>query len=289
MSITNGSHYTSAFTKSPLLSGQVAVVTGASRGLGRAYARALAEDGAAVALIARGSAQLRSFAIELSRLGNRVLPIEADVTDGDAVRAAAEWVLGVFGRVDLLVNAAGLGMPMGPFADESIEEWWRTIEVNFRGPALWSRALLPSMIARRRGRIVNVASIAGGRAIANWSAYATSKAALIRLSETLALECAASGVGVFPIHPGAVRTDMTEEALHSDEARRLVPGLAAIFDRGEDTAIDDSVAFLMRIARGEADALSGRFITVRDDLTSLGAPAADALTLRLVQPAPAVV
>src|SRR4029077_18774309 len=128
----------------------------------------------------------------------------------------------------------------------------------------------------------------GCRAIPNWSAYATSKAALIRLSETLALERAASGGRVFLFHSGSGRTDVTQEALQSDEARRLVPGLAAIFDRGEETAIDDSVAFLMRIARGEGDALSGRFITVRDALTSLGAPAADTLTLRLVQPPPAV-
>src|SRR5262249_25768016 len=183
-------------------------------------------------------------------------PITADVPDADAAQRAADYILESLGPVDLLVNAAGLGMPMGPFADASIDRWWRTIEVNVKGPAVWSRALLPSMMQRGRGRIVNLASIAGARAISNWSAYTTSKTALIRLSETLALESAASGVRVFPIHPGTVRTSMTQEALDSDEARRLVPGLAAIFDRGQDTALQDSVAFLLRIARGEADALS---------------------------------
>jgi 5-hydroxydodecatetraenal polyketide synthase CpkA len=268
------------------LEGQVAVVTGASRGLGRAYAGALAGAGASVALVARGTMELDAFERELSTHGHRVISIASDVTDDDAVQRAADQVLDTFGGVDLLVNSAGIGMPMGPFADASIERWWRTIEVNVKGPALWSRALLPSMLRRRRGRIINLASIAGGRAIPNWSAYTTSKTALIRLSETLALEGAASGVRVFPIHPGTVRTAMTQEALDSDEARRLVPGLAAIFDRGQDTALQDSVEFVLRIARGEADALSGRFISVQDQLAALaGVSDPGALTLRLVQPA----
>ncbi|HWJ21105.1 MAG TPA: SDR family oxidoreductase [Gemmatimonadaceae bacterium] len=271
------------------LAGQVAVVTGASRGLGRAYAEAFASAGAAVALVARGAADLDAVAAELSAAGGRVLPVAVDVTDADAVRRAAEQIVDALGPVDLLVNAAGIGMPMGPFASASIEQWWRTIEVNVKGPALWSRVLLPAMIARGRGRIVNLASIAGGRAIPNWSAYTTSKTALIRLSESLAIEGAGAGVRVFPIHPGTVRTPMTEEALQSDEARRLVPALAAIFDRGLDTPLDDSVAFVMRLALGEADALSGRFLTVQDDLASLaelGGSAAlgESLTLRVVQP-----
>jgi NAD(P)-dependent dehydrogenase (short-subunit alcohol dehydrogenase family) len=272
------------------LEGQVAVVTGASRGLGRAYATAFADAGAAVALVARGVKELGALAEELTGRGARVLPITADVTDADGVQRAAEYILESLGPVDLLVNAAGLGTPMGPFADVSIEHWWRTIEVNVKGPALWSRALLPSMMARGSGRIINLASIAGGRGIPNWSAYATSKTALIRLSETIALEGSARSVRVFPIHPGAVRTSMTEEALASPEARRLVPTLAAIFDRGQDTAVEESVAFVLRIARGEADALSGRLISVQDDLGSLTelattTPRADSLTLRLVPPA----
>ena len=273
------------------LDGEVAVVTGASRGLGRAYAEALANAGAHVALVARGAAELETFAKELSARGHRVLPIAADVTGSAAVRRAADTVERVLGPVNLLVNAAGVGMPMGPFADASFERWWHTMEVNLKGPALWSRAVLPSMVARRGGRIINLASIAGGRAISNWTAYVTSKTALIRFSETLALEGAASNVRVFPIHPGTIRTAMTQEALDSEEARRLVPGLAAIFDRGQDTKLEDSVRFVMRIARGEADALSGRFIGVQDDLGSLtelvvqGARG-ESLTLRVVQPAP---
>ena len=269
------------------LEGQVAVVTGASRGLGRAYATAFADAGAAVAVVARGVKELGSVAKELASRGGRALPITADVTDADAAQRAADYILESLGPVDLLVNAAGLGTPMGPFADASIDRWWRTIEVNVKGPALWSRALLPTMMARGSGRIINLASIAGGRGIPNWSAYATSKTALIRLSETLALEGSARGVRVFPIHPGTVRTSMTEEALASPEARRLVPTLAAIFDRGQDISVEESVAFVLRIARGEADALSGRLISVQDDLASLTAMAmttsrADSLTLRLV-------
>jgi NAD(P)-dependent dehydrogenase (short-subunit alcohol dehydrogenase family) len=291
MSSTDQSILFASSTTDPL-EGQVAVVTGASRGLGRAYATAFARAGARVAIVARGPAELAALSAELSTPRIPVLPLASDVTDADSVSRAARRVLDVLGPVDLLVNAAGLGMPMGAFADTVIERWWRTIEVNLKGPALWSRALLPSMVARRRGRIINVASVAGGRAIPNWTAYATSKTALIRLSEAMAVENASSGVLVFPIHPGAIRTPMTQAALDSEEARRLVPGLAAIFDRGQDTPIEDSVAFVMRIALGEADALSGRFISVQDNLAQLAhinasGALADSLTLRFVQPAPA--
>src|SRR5262249_43251371 len=136
--------------------------------------------------------------------------------------------------VDLLVNNAGVGGPVGPLAEADPDAWWRCLEVNLRGPLLCSRAVLPGMLARRRGRLVNVASGAGPRAIPNLSAYVTGKAALIRLTENLAAEVKQYGVRVFAVQPGTVRTAMAEAVLNSAEARQRLPWFAEVFERGQD-------------------------------------------------------
>jgi NAD(P)-dependent dehydrogenase (short-subunit alcohol dehydrogenase family) len=191
--------------------------------------------------------------------------------------------------VDLLVNAAGLGPPIGPFADTDPEQWWRTVEVNLKGPAVWCRAVLPDMTRRRRGRIVNVASGAGTVAIPYLSAYVTSKAALIRLSEVLAAEVASAGVKVFAIEPGTVRTAMAEEALTSEAGRRWMGWFRDIFDAGRDVTPEHAAELVLWLARGRGDALSGRFIARGDDLEDLrrradAIVAADELALRVRRP-----
>ena len=248
---------------SPALAGQVAVVTGASRGFGEAYARALAAEGAAVALVARSAAVLE--------------------------RLAAERVAEVLGPIDMLLNVAGVGGPIGPFAESDSAAWWQTVSVNLGGAAHWAHAVLPSMLARGLGRIINVASGAGTRAIPYLSAYVTSKAALIRFSEVLAAEVSGRGVKVFAIEPGTARTGMVEEALTGAAGRRWTPWFADIFARGQDVTPEHSARFVVRLARGEADALTGRFLTVHDDLARLSAQAEaivhhDQLVLRLTRP-----
>ena len=258
-------------TRTEELQGHVAIVTGASRGLGCAFARALAEAGATVALVARTSSDLERVAGEIEAAGGRARAVTADVTDADAAREIVARVEREIGSVDLLVNAAGLGTPFGPFHDDSIEEWWRTLEVNLRGPAVWCRAVLPGMIARRSGRIINVASGAGTVAIPYLSAYVTSKTALIRLTEVVAAEVAEHGVTVLAIEPGTVRTAMAEKALTSETGRRWMPWFARIFEEGRDVTAEQSAAFLMRLATGAADTLSGRILMIRDDLDALRA------------------
>src|SRR5262245_11836793 len=184
------------------LSGQVALVTGGGRGIGRAIATALAEAGAAVAVLARSIDQLAETVGHVTRSGGRAVACPADVTDRAAVEAAVADVESRLGPIDLLVNNAGIGGPVGPLAETDPDDWWRCVEVNLRGPLLCTRALLPGMLARARGRVVNVASGAGTRAIPHLSAYVASKAALIRLTENLDAEVRASGVRVFAIQPG---------------------------------------------------------------------------------------
>jgi NAD(P)-dependent dehydrogenase (short-subunit alcohol dehydrogenase family) len=270
-------------THPPDLGGQVALVTGGGRGIGRAIAEALAAAGAAVAVVARSEGQVAEAVESLRRSGARAVAIPADVSDPASVERMAREVERALGPLDLLVNNAGVAGPLGPIAENDPAEWWRCQEVNLRGPFLCARAVLPGMIARRRGRIVNVASGAGTWAIPYLSAYVVSKTALIRLTEVLAAEVAAHGVSAFAIEPGTVRTAMAEHALQSEGGRRWLPWLGAIFDEGRDVPAAVAARLVLLLASGRADPLSGRFFTVADDVLGLAARGelGDLQTLRL--------
>jgi NAD(P)-dependent dehydrogenase (short-subunit alcohol dehydrogenase family) len=272
------------------LAGQVALVTGGGRGIGRAIALALAQNAAKVALVARSRDQLAAVAGEISARGGRAMGIPADVTDWFAIQAAISEIEQTLGSIDLLVNNAGVGIPVGALADCDPQEWWRCIEVNLRGPLLCSRAVLPGMLPRRRGRIVNIVSGTGTRAIPYASAYVTSKTALIRMTEILAAELRDAGVHVFALHPGTVRTEMAERVLALDQARRLLPQFVEVFDNGRDLPPERAAEAVVKLASGRADALAGRLLAVEWNIDELIGRAprlhdTDALTLRLI-PAP---
>jgi NAD(P)-dependent dehydrogenase (short-subunit alcohol dehydrogenase family) len=274
------------------LLGQVAVVTGGGRGLGCAYAAALAGAGAAVAILARSADQLAAAAEAIEATGGRALAIPADVTDPRAIAAAAAEIESRLGPVDLLVNNAGVVRPIGPLWEADPEEWWHTVEVNLRGALLTCRTFLPGMVARRRGRVINVASGAGTSAIPYFSAYVASKAALIRLTEVLAAELAGHGghgVAVFAIEPGTVRTAMVEDIVRAEDGRRWLPWLQRVFDEGLDVAPEHAAELVLLLASGRADRLSGRFFHRLDDLEAIlrnadEIAASDLLTLRLRRP-----
>jgi NAD(P)-dependent dehydrogenase (short-subunit alcohol dehydrogenase family) len=271
------------------LAGQAALVTGGGRGIGRAIALALARAGAAVAVLARSAEQLADVVAAITASGGRAIALSADVTDRAAVEAAVAEAERRLGPPDLLVNNAGVGGPVGPLAESDPDAWWRCVEVNLRGPLLCCRAVLSGMLTRRRGRVVNVASGAGTRAIPNLSAYVTAKAALIRLTENLAAEVRESGVRVFAIQPGTVRTAMAEAVLDCAEGRRRLPWLVVLFERGQDVPPERAGELVVLLASGRADALSGRFLAVEWDMEGLVRRAeelagTDALTLRLLPP-----
>jgi NAD(P)-dependent dehydrogenase (short-subunit alcohol dehydrogenase family) len=199
---------------------QVAVVTGGGRGLGRAFAQHLALAGWYVALVARSADELSETAALIAASGGMALPNPANITDAAAIDVALAQIEREFGPIDLLVNNAGVVGPLGPFADCTDAAWWRTLEVNLRGQILCAHRVLPGMIPRRRGRIISIASGGGATMLPYFSAYITSKTALIRFSECLAHEVAQHGIAVFAMGPGTARTAMSEYSLYSPEAQR---------------------------------------------------------------------
>ena len=247
------------------LQGQVALVTGGGRGLGRAFAIALSRAGARVAVSARSTDQIAETARLIENAGGIALAITADVSDGAAVRLMVETIEQKLGPVDLLVNNAGAGEPFGPAWENDPQQWWRCFEVNVRGPFLCCHAVLPAMVARKRGRVINIASGAGARPIPHMSAYVTTKAALIRFSEVLAAEAEPHGIAVFSIQPGTVRTAMAEQMLNTPDAARWFPWFRNIFDEGRDVPPDLAANLILYLASGQADALTGRFFIVPED------------------------
>jgi NAD(P)-dependent dehydrogenase (short-subunit alcohol dehydrogenase family) len=255
----------------PLLAGSVALVTGGGRGLGRVLSRALAEAGAAVGLVARSSDQLAQTVALIKEAGGVAAAAAADVSDERAAAAAITAVVAKLGPIDLLVNNAGVGGPVGAAWEVDADAWWRTIDVNLRSTFVCSRLVLPGMVARRRGRIVNITSEAGAHRWPGVSGYAVSKAAVIKFTENLAAETRPFGVSVFSVHPGILPIGLGEAALASTAAPgspegRIHSWIRAELDGGHGATPASAAQLVVALATGRGDRLSGRHLSVRDDL-----------------------
>ncbi|MBI4611897.1 MAG: SDR family oxidoreductase [Candidatus Rokubacteria bacterium] len=192
-----------------VLAGKVAVITGAGRGIGRAVAVAYAREGAALALCSRTGEELRSTAAEGDRLGAKVLALPTDVSQLDEAVAFVDAALKTFGRLDVLVNNAGVAHAQVGLLECPVEEWDRVLAVNLRGAYLVARAVAPHMVRQRRGSIINVSSWLGRDTLNGWGAYGVSKWGLEGLTRYLALELKPSRVRVNSVSPGYVATKMT--------------------------------------------------------------------------------
>jgi NAD(P)-dependent dehydrogenase (short-subunit alcohol dehydrogenase family) len=202
------------------LDGRVAVVTGASKGLGEAIAVALAAAGARLALVARDGGQLDRLAATLRAGGAEAEPFAADVRDETAVAALAAAVEARFGAVHILVNSAGVNVRKN-LTDFTLEEWRRVLDTNLTGVFLMCRAFLPLMKGQGYGRVLNLTSMMSHIALAERTAYCASKAGLVGLTRALALEVASDGITVNGISPGPFETAMNAPLLANPEVNRF--------------------------------------------------------------------
>lgn len=201
------------------LEGQSVVITGASSGLGEACARAFAEAGANVALIARSEQDLRAAAKSVEELGARALVLPTDLRDAAAVSGAVTRVLDTFGGVDVLINNAGTDAP-GPVADLEVDAWDLVLSVNLRAPFLLSKLVFPSMQRAGRGTILNISSVAGKTGWADAAAYCASKFGLTGFTQALHAEGREHGIRAMIVYPGAMAThwgNWTPEERHGSE------------------------------------------------------------------------
>ena len=253
---------------SSALKGRVAVVTGASRGLGRQVALELAGQGVAVALVARGEAALRQVESQLRQAGHKALAAPADVTDIQQVAALKVKVEAELGVPAILVNAAGIFGPIQFVEDSDPVAWTQTIQINTLAPYLTCRAFVGGMIAQGWGRILNFTSAASLHPPGPLnSAYGTSKVALNQFTRHLAAELEGSGVTANVMHPGDVKTEMWADI--RDQANALGPEAEAYRQRVkwvEETGGDDPAKAARRVLQLMSEEINGRFLWIENPL-----------------------
>ena len=240
----------------PTLSGRIALVTGASQGIGRACAIELARAGAHVALAARSVDKLEAVAAEITAAGGTAKAFALDVASEDSIKECARAVLAHFGKVEILVNNAGITRD-GLMMRMKREDWDAVLATNLTGAFLLTQACVSSLLKNRWGRVINITSIVGQTGQAGQANYAASKAGLIGLTKSLAREFASRGITVNAVAPGLIETDMT--TVLSDEVRRGILKNIPLGKLGEPDDIAGAVAYL---ASAEAKYITGQVLTV---------------------------
>ena len=240
------------------LSGRVAVMTGAGRGLGRSMAIALASAGADLALVSRTRSELDSLAGEISALGRRAVAITADATDEASVEAAIEEAVSGLGRLDILVNNAGINIRK-PVLELPVEDYDRVIATNLRGYFLFARAAGRRLVAQGSGKVINISSIMGSVALPGQAAYASSKGGVEQLTKVMALEWAQSGVQVNAIGPTYFETELTRPLFEDEERHDFIVDRTPMKRWGQPHELAGAVIFL---ASSASDFITGQSLLV---------------------------
>lgn len=253
-----------------LLAGQVAIVTGGGRGIGRATALEFARAGADVVVAARTHRQVEETAEEITALGRRGLAVVADVSQAEDVERVVDSTLEVFDRIDILVNNAGIIQPIDWVVETSVEDWRYSIDVNLTSVFLCSRAVLPGMMARESGKIINVSTGSAVSVVPTWSAYAAAKAGVDHLTRVLAAEMRPYKIQVNAVYPGLVDTKLAEkirispvtEAVSAETSGRFLSYQAG---KGILRSPDEPAELILWLASRHADDVTGQILNIDDD------------------------
>ena len=241
------------------LSGKVAIVTGASRGIGEAAAEALAAAGAAVMLAARDGTRSSEVAARITAAGGKAASLVCDVADYAAVEALLAATTTQFGRPDILINNAGVIEPIATLAGSDPAAWAKNVQINLVGAYNVVRAILPGMKAAGGGTIVNVSSGAALRPLEGWSAYCSGKAGMAMLTQAIKLEEAANGIRVFGFQPGTTDTDM--QVLIRASGMNMISQIP----RANLTPVAHPAKAIVYLCTKDADDLCGAEFSLRDE------------------------
>jgi 3-oxoacyl-[acyl-carrier protein] reductase len=241
----------------PPVKTELALVTGASRGLGEGVARALAHQCKAVILMARDNSSLAHVASEINSAGGQACSVPCDVSDFTEVERAVSETRSRFGRLDILINNAGVIEPISYIATSDPAIWARNVTINLIGAYNVVRAVLPSMLAQGGGTIINISSGAAYQPLEGWSAYCSSKAGLAMFTRSIALETAGKGVRVFGFSPGTIDTDM--------QAKIRESGVNSVskMPRSQLAPVEHAVRGVLFLCSSGADDLIGQDVSIR--------------------------
>ncbi len=248
-----------------ILAGKRVMITGAGRGIGRVIAVKCASEGAKVVLLARTGSELAKTSELISGTGGKSCPVVCDISSMQDVAHAVSVAREKYGQIDVLVNNAGVQPPIGPFAAADIDEWKSNVAINLFGTAHVTSAVLPEMISRKKGKIVNLSGGGSTSPRPNFSAYAVSKTAIVRFTETLAMELRQYNIDVNAVSPGAINTKMLDELL---EAGPLAGEEVGDAEKRKETGGDDpelAAGLVCFLASGDSDGISGKLISARWD------------------------
>ncbi len=249
------------------LADEISVVTGAGRGIGREIALTHAREGAKVALLARTTGEIDKVAADITAAGGTARAYAVDIIDLAAVETVFAAIEKDLGPVSVLTNNAASFGAIGPIWDVDPAVWWRDVETNVRGTFNCCRAVLTGMRARKRGRIINLTGGGTFSSFPNGSGYATSKSGILRFTESVNDTLAGSGVLMFAMDPGLVRTSMTQYQLESAAGQKYLPNIEALFEKGINVPPTMAANLSVEIARGRFDKLAGRmFMAARGDI-----------------------
>ena len=268
------------------LSGKIAIITGAGRGIGRAIAREYARRGTKVILASRTESQLSETKGLITDEDGNAGYVVTDVRNRKSIEGMLDFTKSRYGKPDILINNAGSFATIGPVSEVDPDQWWNDITTNLYGTFLCCNVVLPGMIERKTGTIINL--IGGGTAgpMPYGSGYGSSKAAIMRFSETLAKEVKEHGITVFPMGPGLVRTEMTEYQLNTDVGKKWMSGIADAFDRHVDRPPEVAAMLAADLGGGGYNEFTGRAFNAGDDLGEIASRkdqilAEDLRTLRM--------